>query len=79
MATKLTLYMDDTLIADAKSYAKREGVSLSQMVTRFFRTVTEQKRADYQPSARVLALTGVLPADVDLQQEYGDYLEEKYR
>ena len=79
MATKLTLYMDDALIADAKSYAKREGVSLSQMVARFFRTVTEQKSAGYQPSAKVRALTGVLSADVDLQQEYGDYLEEKYR
>jgi len=71
--------MDDTLIDEAKRYAKGEGISLSQMVSQFFKAVVEPKQTAYQPSAKVRSLTGILASDVDLAQVYGDYLEEKYR
>jgi hypothetical protein len=36
MQTKLTLRLEDHLIADAKRYSKQHGKSLSQLVTDYF-------------------------------------------
>jgi len=77
-ATKLTLYMDEDLIAQAKDYAKRGGESLSQVVTRLFKALTVLDEAEYKPSKKALSLTGILPPDTDFEKEYADYLEEKY-
>ena len=39
---------------------------------------------EYQPSAKALSLTGILPPDAylskeEFRKEYTDYLEEKYK
>ena len=34
MAAKLTVYIDEELISQAKAYAKQQGESLSQVVAR---------------------------------------------
>ena len=82
MLTKLTLQMDDELIARAKAQAKKRGKSVSQLVADYFRVlekVEEQppSRPKYGPITESLkgALRG---AKVD-EEDYHRYLEEKYR
>ena len=40
MNTKLTLRLDEELIHDVKNYAKREGKSLSQIVSEYFKAIS---------------------------------------
>ncbi len=42
MQTKLTLRLEDHLIADAKRYSKQHGKSLSQLVTDYFLNIKQR-------------------------------------
>ena len=82
MQTKLTLQLDDELIARAKAHAKKRGKSVSQLVADYVRILekVEQKppsKKKYSPITESLrgALRG---AKVD-EDDYSRYLEEKYR
>ena len=63
MNTKLTLRMDENLIAQAKAYAAKEGRSLSDLVSTYFARISDSKVSP-QPRSRSYpitdALTGVL-------------------
>ena len=43
MGTKLTLRMDDNLIASAKEYSARTGKSVSRIVADFFEIIKNDK------------------------------------
>lgn len=84
MQTKLTLRLDDRLIARAKEWAQVRDVSLSQAVAEFF----EQLTAESQPPETTWTrrLVGAArprsetPADDALtRREYVDYLDAKHR
>jgi hypothetical protein len=78
MATKVTLYMDEGLLAKAKLYSKRRGKSLSRIVSDYLELTTEPQQSALHVSDRVKALRGILPesaADEDVRLEY---LTEKY-
>ena len=55
MQTKLTLQMDDELIARAKAHAKKRGKSVSQLVADYFRILekVEQKPPSKKNIARL--------------------------
>ena len=59
MNTKLTLRMDENLIAQAKAYAAQEGRSLSDLVGTYFARISESK-ISIQPSTRSYPLTDAL-------------------
>jgi len=77
MQTKLTLRVDDSLIQQAKDYAKQNDKSLSQIVTDYFRALTESKElVGNAPITQ--SLIGVLDVpDVD-EIDYKRHLEDKY-
>jgi len=77
MQTKLTLRLDDTLIEQAKGYAKQHDKSLSQVVSDYFQVLTQQaKKQEISPITQ--SLVGVLdPSHVD-EDAYKKHLEEKY-
>lgn len=88
MQTKLTLRIDDQLIAKAKRVAQRKGMSVSQMVAKLIETIPENPVKDedwvedLDPWTK--SLYGVAPSlahmsDRDLEQDYINYLEEKYK
>lgn len=78
MQTKLTLRMDDALITAAKAHAAGVGKSLSQMVAEYFEAVTKVRREPVEMTPTVARLRGILKgANVD-EQDYYDYLVEKY-
>ncbi len=79
MKTKLTLRLDNELINRAKSYAKKSGKSVSQIVADYFSLLDAKPELDtseFTPLVRSLkgSLTG---AKVD-EKEYHKYLDEKY-
>ncbi len=77
MQTKLTLRLEDTLIQQAKSYAKQHDKSLSQVVADYFQILTEQsKRPVLSPITQ--SLIGILDADNVDEKDYKKHLEEKY-
>ena len=79
MQTKLTLRLDDELINRAKSYAKKRGKSVSQIVAGYFSVLDaelEREASEFTPLVR--SLKGSLKgAKVD-KKDYQEYLEEKY-
>ena len=78
MNTKLTLRLDDKLIASAKRHSAESGRSISQLVADFFALIDTQDR-DVEVTPRVRALRGVLAgSDLD-ESDYHRHLEEKYR
>lgn len=80
MSTKLTLRLNPLLIKRAKSYARRHGKSVSQIVADYFCVL--QQASDVKETAQSLPLTqslkGVLKKTKVSEKEYRDYLEKKY-
>jgi len=81
MTTKLTLSLNNNIIARAKSYAKINHTSLSALVENYFRFLTEQKTGDTKIVSPIVSeLSGIidLPEDFDSKNEYRNYISEKY-
>lgn len=78
METKLTLRLDEEVIATAKRLAKERNKSVSRMVADFITALDspEPVKDDLPPKTR--ALYGLLRgAQVD-EEDYKAYLEDKY-
>ena len=79
MQTKLTLRIDDKLINRAKSYARKNGKSVSQIVARYFSVLDENpinEKSELTPLVR--SLKGSLKGAKVGKEDYHKYLEEKY-
>ncbi len=77
MQSKLTLRLEESLIIQAKNYAKQHDKSVSQVVADYFQVLTEQS-AQHEILPITQSLIGVLnPENVD-EKDYKKYLEEKY-
>jgi antitoxin component of RelBE/YafQ-DinJ toxin-antitoxin module len=57
---KLTLSVDDRVVSRAKHYAKRQGVSVSQMVEAYLDAVAEPAPANLRDAPILRSLRGVL-------------------
>lgn len=73
---KLTLRLNQQLIKQAKEYAAQHNISVSELVETYFLHLDLRTESSHTPL--VQRLTGLLPADVDVKQEYEEYLLEKY-
>lgn len=74
---KLTLSVDARVVSRAKQYAKREGVSVSQMVEAYLAAVSESpSRAT--GTAPILHSTRVVLRNADID-EYRKHLAAKYK
>ncbi|MDO9557327.1 MAG: DUF6364 family protein [Coriobacteriia bacterium] len=78
MNTKLTLRLDDKLIASAKRRSAESGKSVSQLVSDFF-TLIDAEDAGIEITPRVRSLRGVLAGSNLDESDYRRHLEEKYR
>ena len=76
--SKLTLSVDDDVIQQAKSWAAREGTSVSQLVERYLReAATSGPRPDEAAPPVLRRLRGCLKGlDVEAHRRH---LEAKYR
>ena len=77
MQTKLTLRLDESLIHQAKEYAKEHDKSLSQVVADYFHVLTE--KSQQQPASPITdSLIGILDPEKVSQLDYKQHLADKY-
>ena len=81
MTTKLTLTMEDSVIASAKQYARQKGKSLSDIVENYLKSVSTPEDSEQKLSPKVMKMMGVikLPEDYDYKKELGNTLAKKYK
>ena len=77
MNTKLTLRLDEDLIARAKRHSAESGRSISQLVADFF-TLIDAQGAGVEVTPRVRSLRGVLVGCTLDESDYRRHLEDKY-
>ena len=76
--SKLTLSVDDEVIRQAKSWAAKEGTSVSQLVERFLReAATSPERPGSEATPVLRRLRGCLKG-LDVE-DHRRHLEAKYR
>lgn len=69
---KMTIRLPDSDLAFAKLYAKGQGISLTDLVVRYFDRLSLTAKGD--APAEVRAVAGVVPAHADAKKEYRDHL-----
>ncbi|MCB0517046.1 MAG: DUF6364 family protein [Chitinophagales bacterium] len=81
MDKKLTLSLNESVIEDAKSYAKKNQISLSKLIETYLKSIIDNTTKNVAITPLVESLSGVieLPKDVDVREEYTKYLIEKYQ
>jgi hypothetical protein len=79
MDSKLTLKLNDSVIAKAKQYAKEYNISLSRMIENYLTAITKSKKSKNEISPLVKNLTGVINLeDKVYRKDYTDFLSKKY-
>lgn len=79
MQTKLTLRMDEKLIAIAKAYSEKSGKSISQLVANYFAMINEKTAANHHELMPITrSLKGSLSGKNVKEKDYRKYLEDKY-
>jgi hypothetical protein len=79
MKTKVTLDIDPNLIKKAKSYAKKNKVSLSFLIENYLSLLTKKSEVVSEVSPLVESLTGVISLkESDNKKEVVDFLVKKY-
>lgn len=79
MATKLTLTLEKTVIERAKSYAKKTGRSLSELIETYLENLTnENYNSDLSPKLKKLIGSVKLPKDFDEEKELRSAIEKKH-
>lgn len=80
MASKLTLYMDEELIAQARRLARERGQSVSRLVAEYVELlgrVGEVEESALPPITR--SLRGTAAGSAMSEDDYRRHLEEKHR
>ena len=77
MDTKLTVRVERDLIEAAKHYAKKQGISLSQLIEDYLRSLAIQHDEQFLNTPILQKLSGILPSSTTLD-EYHRHLDEKY-
>lgn len=79
MDTKLTLKLEDSIIEQAKKYAKDHNVSLSKLIESYLKAITTNKNEqEIEISPLVESLTGVISETKNDKKDYTNYLTKKY-
>ncbi len=80
MNTKLTLRLDKALIQDAKVYAKKEGKSISQIVSEYFNAISKRNsdKKEIKLKPIVSKLYGSLKGSSISKKDYKKHIKNKY-
>lgn len=81
MDKKLTLSLNGDVIETAKMYAKSNKISLSKLIEAYLETLTKREKLENDITPLVKSLSGVITIDddLDVKDEYAQYLMEKYK
>ena len=75
---KLTLSVDDQAIKMAKNWARVQGISVSQMVSIFFSSVTRLKQTPDEMPPVLRKLASILEKEERSIEKYHDHITRKY-
>ncbi len=80
MNTKLTLTIEKSIIEQAKSYAKKRGRSLSDIIENYLKALTKEEKTEEELSPLVKSLKGSFkaPKSFNYKDELSKALSEKY-
>lgn len=81
MGAKLTLRIDDAVIKKAKRLASARKVSLSRMVSDYFKSISAKHNEEAIDSPILMELTGILSPKSNnkkLLNSYKKHIEDKY-
>jgi hypothetical protein len=80
MTTKLTLTIEESVIKMAKSYSRKKGRSLSELIENYLIALTSKEKSDVELSPRVKRMKGAikLPKDFDYKKVLEEELTKKY-
>ncbi|MBP9187226.1 MAG: hypothetical protein KBE91_11965 [Bacteroidia bacterium] len=79
MDTKLTLKINDSVIEQAKLYAKNKNTSLSKLIESYLnKLITPVESHEITPLVKSISGVIELPEAKNLKQEYRDYILKKY-
>lgn len=81
MNTKLTLTIEQSLIVEAKRYAKGKGRSLSDLIENYLKVMIKENNTKVIDSTPIVSsLRGAFkaPKDMDYKKELSKRLSEKY-
>ena len=81
MNKKLTLLLDETIIDQAKSYAKKNKETLSGMVEKYFTFITNKnpEKTKLTISHEFEKLAGIIkiPTELNIKKDYREYRSDK--
>jgi hypothetical protein len=79
MDSKLTLKLDNSVIEQAKTYAKKKNTSLSKLIESYLGLLVDPQDSQ-EVTPLVKSLSGVvdLPKNFDYKKDYKKHLTNKY-
>ena len=75
--TKLTIRLPREDVEFAKAYATAHGVTVTEVIDRYLRRMRALEGR--KPSEQVEFITGMLPSDIDAEEEYRRHVQDKHR
>ncbi|MFZ9847943.1 MAG: DUF6364 family protein [Flavobacteriales bacterium] len=79
MDSKLTLKLDNSIIEQAKTYAKKKNTSLSKLIESYLGLLVEpQENQEVTPLVKSLSGVVDLPKNFDYKKDYKKHLLNKY-
>ena len=74
--TKLTIRLPREDVEFAKTYAAAHGVSLTEFIDRYLRRIRSLEKRTL--GAELDVITGLVPRDIDVEDEYRQHLRNKH-
>lgn len=74
--TKLTIRLPREDVEFAKAYAKAHGLTVTEVIDRFLRRMRSAQEEGLSPELE--AITGLVPPEVDAEEEYRRHLAGKH-
>lgn len=81
MHKKLTLNINESIIEQAKRYAKRQNTSISNLIESYLRALTDTKKSTQASNIAPItkSLHGIVQwKELDDKKDYTDFLSKKY-
>jgi len=82
--TKLTLYIDDSLVTKIKKYARQNGTSVSKMVSNYFMSISKpySNVGKDEMAPIVQEMMGLIPddgaTDKEIRDSYHKHIRDKH-
>ena len=74
--TKLTIRLPRQDVEFVKEYARVHGLTVTEVIDRQLRHMRMLEQ--HSPSPALEAITGLIPSDVDVREEYREHLLQKH-